>query len=319
MTAALSKLTHDSLRYLVNRGTLQRLSELGSRVVAWAVLLSFATSVTAADSAKTAAAQKYTLRYRFKEGETVLYEVTHIAKTKTRLRGVEEVSQVHTVSEKVWNFQSPTTPENMKFEHSVAKVEMMQQTGEKPEIRWDSKASTAPPAEFEKVAEQLGTPLSTVSIDARGQEIERKTHAGTESQLGMGGLTVSLPEEPIAVGGSWNIPKEIKVRGESGDIRAVKIREVFTLEKVETGVATLSIRSEVLTPIEEGSIKAQLVQQLSNGSIRFDIDGGRVLSKQLDWDESVVGFQGDNSLMEYRARMVETIADSPVRTAKLAK
>ena len=299
-----------------NLSSRRQVPVIGTSIIAIAFLFGLCSATNAAAPTKKADDAKYTLRYRFKEGETVLYEVTHIAKTKTRLRGVEEVSQVHTVSEKVWNFQSPTTPDKMKFEHSVAKVELMQQTGEKPEIRWDSNSGSEAPAEFEKVAEQLGTPLSTVSIDARGQEVARETHAGSESQLGMGGLTLSLPEEPIAIGGSWNVPKEVKVRGASGDIRAIKIREVYTLEKVETGVATLSIRSEVLTPIEEGSVKAQVVQQLSNGSIRFDIDGGRVLSKQLDWDESVVGFQGDNSLMEYRARMTETLSEGPVRTAK---
>ncbi len=72
----------------------------------------------------------------------------------------------------------------------------------------------------------------------------------------------------------------------------------------------------MLTPIDEESIKAQLVQQLSNGTIRFDVDAGRVLSKQLDWDETVVGFQGANSLMEYRARLTETLVKEPVRTAK---
>jgi len=283
-------------------------------VIAFLPTLLMAPATTTADGPTDST--KYLLRYRFSPGETVVYEVTHVAKTKTRLRGSEELSQVHTVSDKVWNFQANSSAEGMTFEHSVAKVVMMQQTGEKPELRWDSSTQQEPPVEFEKVAEQLGSPLSTVTIDPRGLETNRKTHAGTESELGMGGLTISLPEEPIAVGASWNVPREVKVRGESGEVKVMKIREVYTLEKVETGVATLSIRSEVLTPMTEESIKAQLVQQLSNGSVRFDIDNGRVLAKQLDWDESVVGFQGPNSLMEYRARLTETLKDGPVRTAK---
>jgi hypothetical protein len=277
-------------------------------------LLVGAAPAFAAD--KPAAGTTYTLRYRFNAGETVAYEVTHVAKTKTRLRGSEETSQVHTVSEKVWNFEPSSTPEKMTFEHSVSKVELTQQTGEKPELRWNSDSGSAPPIEFEKMAEQIGTPLSTVTIDNQGAEVGRERHAGTESELGMGGLTISLPKEPITVGQSWNIPREVKARGEAGEVKLMKVREVYTLEKVETGVATISIRSEVLTPIESEAIKAQLVQQLSNGSLRFDIDNGRVLSKQLDWDESVVGFQGQNSLMEYRARLTETIKDGPVRTAK---
>jgi hypothetical protein len=71
-----------------------------------------------------------------------------------------------------------------------------------------------------------------------------------------------------------------------------------------------------LTPIEAASVKAQIVQQLSNGTIKFDVDAGRVLSKELDWDETVVGFQGENSLMEYRARVTEKLLDGPTRTAK---
>lgn len=292
------------------------ITERKTMAVALVIFMTSVGGVRGAGNEKAQTPPQYTLRYRFDAAETVRYEVTHIAKTKTRLRGAEEVSQVHTVSEKVWKFKPGGDADRMTFEHSVAKVDMMQQTGEKPEIRWSSDSASEPPVEFASIAEQLGTPLSTVSISPRGEELDRTTHAGSEAQLGMGGLTLSLPEEPIAIGGSWFVPREVKVRAESGEVKAMKVREVYTLEKVETGVATLSIRSEVLTPIEEESIKAQLVQQLSNGSIRFDIDGGRVLSKQLDWDETVVGFQGANSMMEYRARLTETIAEPAVRTAK---
>jgi hypothetical protein len=277
-----------------------------------------ATLITtvAAPTIRAAEPAKHTLRYKFKPEETVRYEVTHIAKTKTRLRGTEEVSQVHTVSEKVWKFEQATSPDKMTFEHSVSKVDLMQQTGEKPELRWSSESDGPPLVEFSKVAEQIGVPLSTVTINGRGQETDRKTHAGSEAQLGMGGLTIALPDQAIEIGATWTVPREVKVRMENGEVKAMKVREVFTLEKVQTGVATLTIRSEVLTPIEDDSVKAQLVQQLSNGSIRFDIDNGRVLSKQLDWDETVVGFQGPNSLMEYRARMTETLIEGPVRTAR---
>jgi len=280
------------------------------------LILLLACAVQCGGVADAAGPQTHTLRYKFKPSESVRYEVTHVAKTKTRLRGAEEVSQVHTTSEKLWKFTGQVTPNEMTFEHSVTKVDLMQQTGDKSELRWSSEAGGEPLVEFSKVAEQIGVPLSTVTINARGQETKRETHAGSEAQLGMGGLTIALPEEAIAVGGSWSVPREVKVRLENSEVKPIKVRETYTLEKVETGVASLSIRSEVLTPIEDESVKAQLVQQLSNGMIRFDIDNGRVLSKQLDWDETVVGFQGANSMMEYRARVTETLLDGLVRTAR---
>jgi hypothetical protein len=258
----------------------------------------------------------FLLRYQFDPGESIRYQVTHVAKTKTRIRGAEEVSHVHTVSEKLWEISAVTAEGEMTFVHSVQSVEMMQQAGESEEIRWDSRSGATPPVIFQTVAQQLNTPLSTVTINPRGQETHREKHAGTDANLGMGGLTLPLPDERIAIGYSWSVPREIKARAESGEVKVVKARDTYTLEKVQTGVATLKIRSEVLTPMDEAAVKAQIVQQLSNGSIRFDIDSGRVLSKQLDWDETVVGFQGHNSLMEYRARVTEQLIDGPVRSAR---
>ncbi len=200
-------------------------------------------TVSAADPAT------YLLRYKFKAGETVRYEVTQVAKTKTRLKGTEEVSQAHTTSEKVWHFLESQSPEQMKFEHSVSRVELTQQTGDKPELRWASNSGDEPTVEFAKIAEQIGKPLSTVTINGRGQETDRQTHAGSEAQLGMGGLTVAMPEEAIAIGANWSVPRTVKVRTEAGEPKDMKVRDVYTLEKVETGVATISVRSEVLTPL----------------------------------------------------------------------
>ena len=49
------------------------------------------------------------------------------------------------------------------------------------------------------------------------------------------------------------------------------------------------------------------MQQLTNGELKFDIDAGRVISRQIDWDETVVGFSGDDSLMKYLARFTEKL------------
>ncbi|TWU17253.1 hypothetical protein Pla52o_54280 [Novipirellula galeiformis] len=284
-----------------------------------ALLLGLAVSSLQAEEASDAGKsvlERYTLRYSLKAGEQLHYEVTHAAKTKTRIRGAEEVSTVHTISQRHWDVLDVTKDGDTTIDHIVDAVEMTQQQGEQEEIRWDSTTNEEPPAVFGRVADQIGKKLSTLSFNARGVEIERENHGGTKASLGMGSLTLQLPEEALAIGDSWSVPREIKTRLENNAVKTIKIRELYTLEKVQTGVATLSLRSEPLTPIDEESVRAQVVQQLSNGEIRFDIDNGRMLSKQLDWDETVVGFQGANSLMEYRSRMTERLVDGVERTAK---
>ena len=64
------------------------------------------------------------------------------------------------------------------------------------------------------------------------------------------------------------------------------------------------------------AIEAQVVQQMSNGTIKFDIDAGQLISKELQWNESVVGFSGPGSMMTYSARYTESVdATKPTSTA----
>ncbi len=249
------------------------------------------------------------LRYKMQEGDQLHYEVTHAAKTKTRIRGEEDISQVHTTSQRHWNVVQAETNE-FKFEHILDAVAMTQQQGNQGELRWDSQVDTETPKVFGRIAEQIGQPLSTITASKTGEELKREADTGTKTSLGMGSLTLMFPETPIQVGESWSTPHEVKTRTDNGVVKLIKIRQLYTLEKVQTGVAFLRVRSQPLTPINEESVRAQVVQQLSNGTIRFDIDNGRMLSKQLDWDETVIGFQGANSLMEYRARFTERLVSN---------
>lgn len=280
-----------------------------SQKCAWLFFVGAFTIATT--TAEEAEGQRVQLRYQLQPGEKLHYEVTHTAKTKTKINGQEEVSDMHTVSRRHWDVQS-VDGDVMSFDHVLDSVEMTQATGDAEPVRWDSREEAETPAPFTPIADKIGGKLSTIAINTRGQEKNREADQGNQTDLGMGSMTIPMPEEPVAVGGSWSVPRQVRVRTEDGEMKVIKIRELYTLEKVKTGVATLSIRSEPLTPIDSQSVQAQVVQQMSNGTIRFDIDKGRMLEKKLDWDENVVSFRGPNSAMQYRATLTERLVPGSV-------
>lgn len=261
-------------------------------------------SPAAGQDKPAADSETYQLQHLLKPGQVIRFEVVHAAKTKTRINGAEENANVHTTSVRAWHVKDVNGTEAV-FEHQIESVSMTQQNGDQDEIRWDSTSGEEPPKIFAVVSEQIGTPLATVTINRQGQEVRRESHAGSQASLGMGTLALTLPADPIAIGSSWSVPSEVKARTEDNLVKTIKIRQLYTLKKVKAGVATLSIRTEPLTPIDNEQIRSQVVQQLSNGTIRFDIDNGHLLGKELNWDETIVGFQGPGSMMEYRARMGE--------------
>ena len=61
----------------------------------------------------------------------------------------------------------------------------------------------------------------------------------------------------------------------------------------------------MLTPVRDPKILSQLVQRMQKGTIKFDIDAGRLLHKQMDLDQSILGFNGPESHMNYLARTTE--------------
>ena len=267
----------------------------------------FAQDETATKQSKSATAEtaEYELQYKFSPGETIRYEVEHLATVDTRISGNSQETKSRSVSTKVWNI-TDVAEGKIKFVHAVEDVDMWQKASGRQEVRYNSRTDTTPPAEYEAVAKSLNEPLAVVTIDTSGRILTRENKA-KHPDLGFGGIVVPLPEGRVSIGHTWEVPAKVKIRERDGRLKEVSTRLRYRLEKVKTGVATISVRTQVLTPINDARLKSQLVQKLSGGEIKFDMDAGRVLSKRLDWDENVIGFNGPGSNMKYLARFTETL------------
>jgi hypothetical protein len=259
----------------------------------------------------------YLLRYRFAPGMVIRSEVMHLAKNGTRIDSVQQDATSRTVSDKSWKVIDESDGV-VTFEYRIDGIDMSQQINAGQEIRYSSKEpSDEPPLQFVAAAESVGKIVSTISIDSQGMVVARSdTH--NPPHMGMGDVTLPLPKNAVTVGANWEIPREMRIQRKDGNHRLVKFRELFTLEKVSAGVATISVRSEPLSTIAEPSEEAQVLQQLSNGTIRFDIDAGRMISKELAWDHQVVAFSGAGSVLEYSARLEDNVvsAEAEAKTAR---
>jgi hypothetical protein len=296
-------------------------------ILALASVLAIAVSNTSAQSKPTAAksvankpagGQTYQILYKLKAGEVLASKVSHFAETLTKIGEHIESSSSRTASDKVWEVKSVDDKGNMTFEYRVTSVNLAQRIGDKAEFKYDSETDTTAPDIFKKVAESVNKPIATITINPRGQVVNRDKDTKTP-QLGIGDLTVPLPAEPVAIGAEWSVPRELRIKLEDGSFKNVKIRELYTLEKVSAGVATIRLESQPLTPLNDANAESQLMQQLSNGYIKFDLDRGRLISKQLDWAEEAVGFRGDNTSLKYDAKFTEELQDEAAKTASTGK
>ncbi len=256
------------------------------------------------EKAKQRLAPAYTLAYKFAAGERFRTKVVHLATVETKIKGVEQTTKSRTISTRSWRIKDVTAAGNIVFENVVERVEMWNSISGKEEVSYDSRTDEKPPPGFEQVAHSIGRVLATITIDPQGRILARE-NAQQQFNPGIGELTIPFPNVPVKVGASWSIPEELKLTAADGTVKKIQTRQQYRLEKVETGVATISVQTQVLTPVNDAKLQSQLVQKLQRGTIKFDLDAGRLIHKQMDIDEEVFAFSGADSHMQYLARFTE--------------
>jgi len=274
------------------------------------VLLSAVHTRAAEDSA-----EKHLLQYKFQMGEVLRYRVKHSADMRST---IEETSQqVESTSEsiKAWKVTDVLPNGQMEFVHVVESVKMSNTVPNRGTTKFDSEKDKTPPAGFEQAARAIGIPLSVIRIQSDGKIVDRQEkHPQPTSSEDMP-ITLLLPAEAIAIGEQWDSTYDVDAQRKSQTKLKVRTRRVCTLKKVQDGIATITVVYQILTPIN-AYVESQLVQRLTKGIVRFDLDAGRIASQRFDADHRIIGFSGQASSMHYVSRLEERLLKPGKRLAQ---
>ena len=273
------------------------------KTLATLALLLATSTVAMADDAKVL------LKYKFDDGDLIRSKIVHLSTVETKIKGSTQTAQSRSISTKQWKVEGVDKEGLATFVHSVESIDMWQKVTDRPEQRYNSQTDQEPPAIYAVAAQSVGIPLARITVDPQGRLVQRKQLGGTPS--GETQILPILPEEPIAVGSAWYSPDDLTVRAGNGKQKHIKTRQVFRLESVTGNVATISTETQILTPIDDPMLKVELIQKLTRGKVKFDIAAGRLISQQLDLDETIIGFQGETSVMNYLGRMTEELLPGP--------
>jgi len=259
---------------------------------------------------KVASEQTYDLRYKLKPGEEIRWKVEHLVTHETSIKETRQTAKSRSISTKVWKIRQIDDQGRFVLEYSVDDVDMWQHVSGRPEVTYNSRSDDTPPREYASVANMVGVPLALVTVDEHGSVID-KTYPTPGASPSVAELAVPLPAQPVKVGAHWHWPEEVNLKLEDNRVVRVRLRHVYTLQSVDKNMATIAIRTDMLTPLDDPKIHGRLLERLKKGTAKFDLESGRFTFAQLDLDETVVGFAGGDSLLEYRARFVEEIIVGP--------
>ncbi len=274
--------------------------------------LSLATLASAQDAEGK---QAHLLRYQFKAGDVFRWDVRHQVKIMTTVAGTTQNAATDSRSVKKWEVESVGDDGRITFVHSVESVVMTHRLSGREEQTFDSVNDKTPPPGFEDAAENIGVPLATVTMDSRGEVIERKD--GRPRGTGYDGpMTIPLPEEAVYAGYEWKIPHLISIPMRDRTIKKVKTQQRYLVESIKDGVATIRVETQILTPINDPVIEAQLVQRETRGTVRFDITQGWVIEQNAEMEKRVIGHIGETSSMHYSMQFEEKLRNAEPHTVQ---
>ena len=216
-------------------------------------------------AAGPSAGETYTLRYQFHPGETLRWDVEHRTRVRTSVSGTTETVETLSKSLKVWRVKEVKPDGEVTFEHSVEWLQMRQKYADRDEVRYDSRTGAKPPACFAGMDKSVGVPLAVVTMDAKGKVLKRQRNDVRAMPHNEGSMTIPLPDEAVPVGYTWSHPDDIDVPLETGGIKKIKAIQQFTLEQVKTGVATIHVSTNIITPVADPAIESKLVQRRATG------------------------------------------------------
>jgi hypothetical protein len=286
------------------------LAIVGGLVIAAALQAAEPTPAPTPAPTPTPRTDRVLLRYVFRPGDDLASAVTHRALTETTMNGVTQSVETSTDSTRTWKVVAVDQAGQATLEQVVDEVTMTSRSSDQGEVRWASAGLADPPPGYEGVRQSLGVPLVRLRVAADGRILERRELRPCPAAATGDLVIVPLPEEPIAVGHEWTVPDEVVVEVPNGPRKAVRTRLRYRLERLEDGIATIAVDTTVLTPVDDPRLEARLLERIWDGTVRFDVEAGRIVGRRTAIDRRVVGFGGPQSSVRYKASLEER-AESP--------
>ena len=75
------------------------------------------------------------------------------------------------------------------------------------------------------------------------------------------------------------------------------------------------VSTSVISRVVSAQVKTQLMQATPQGKIEFDIEKGRVLRRELNFDSSVLGAFGSGTMLSAKGQTIEELLP-PTKVAK---
>ncbi len=273
-------------------------------------------------SAAAAEPQTYQLRFKFAPQQELYYVTQNDAEYIVEQAQARETVPHTSMNIRHVKVQDLNPDGSANVELLIDRARMTAHNGGVQSL-YDSRDAAHVPTEFASVHLLIGRPLAA-QLTPLGKVLPPKdaTPVDKPTNVEQYDLLFLLPEQPVAIGGTWNDHFEvgILIAAESMLRRQIKMERRYKLKSVENGIATISQVTVPLSPLNDPFQESQLIQRKPSGTLKFDIEKGCLIDRQFQIDEKVVGHAGQGSALTVKVIKVDRqVAADQINHVNLTK
>lgn len=285
-----------------------------------------------------AAKKTYRLEYKFKQGEAVHFDVDHQAQFIMKFNGQSDTQTSRAESRKHFLVSEVREDGSAVLEMTIDWVRMKLKLGlEEPDVEFDSARPETLLPQFRHIANTVGKRQAKLQFSRSGQmlkileigpnkvDIANTPDPKAETKPDQTGDPIQffllvVPEKEISLGESWKERFELPVRVEDNLTQRVSLQRTYTLDAVNGNLATIAMRTAILTPINDSKIGMQLLEHETTGKVTFDIERGMLVGRTFDVNRVVHAENGRQAVQGVTKHVEQLIpADKPLPQAPVAE
>ncbi len=251
------------------------------------------------------------LQYKFEVGEIVRYHATHKTMLKTTKGPSTEIVQDESDSDQHFRVTHVDDDGIATLELTTDRVKMSARFGNGKPESYDSTVDNEVSPRFKAISETIGLPLARLKVRPNGElvsskpllpeSVQRRVTTPTQSPTADNDPSKNVftvfPDKPLTVGETWRESFQVRVNIDRRLEQNVTLLRISELTSLEDGLATVKYKTSLITPVQDGGVRVQLLQRTPSGTLVFDVDQGRIVSRTMKIDRTEVGVIGSNSLM----------------------
>ncbi len=271
----------------------------------------------AARPATEPAPEKYKLTFKFRPNQIVHQEISHEFELTTSKN--QEAETVRNSSKSKRHYRVAAVDDKtgvadlemiIDWVHMVATFDKHDGSPVEP-IEFQSDDPNKRPAKFAQIMASIGKSawlrFNSTGRPVKGPAAKAKPGAADSTDGNLEAYLFLLPEQPVAIGETWNDPFATRVKDDEQNLVLIRLQRAYKLAKVVNGRATIECRTFIVTPINNPSVAAQFIERESTGRIEFDIEQGMIVSREWSVDKTIVNAVGSNSSMRAKGRYREKL------------